>query len=262
MRKVFCLAVYQDFSLAMQAIESILQNFGNSEIVVCLDGYSSDVFTSFCCERQIHLTLGPRLKTADNAGRWIERLLSAAVASTTADVVVKLDPDTVFLRPFEVDNPIGIVGNLRTDGTSPYIQGGCQILHRQTVSLILISRLLHDSYYCLPQFSYRRYLPPYLVSGEAESDEPLAANDVILSDVARRLNIPPTHWDECGSFTFQNQLLKAIDGLTVEELRAKFAVIHPVKNSCFLDLDVLQQLNLDLLAWNDGGVWELDKQHS
>jgi hypothetical protein len=89
----------------MQAIESILQNFGNSEIVVCLDGYSSDVFTSFCCERQIHLTLGPRLKTADNAGRWIERLLSAAVASTTADVVVKLDPDTVFLRPFEVDNP-------------------------------------------------------------------------------------------------------------------------------------------------------------
>lgn len=223
----FIFFVYQDEHLARNLIKQLKLIIGESKkysVICILDGNPKQNFLNYLktCEN-IKYFVGERLKLQINGGTWLEKIFTTFLLESTAEYLVKIEPDSTVFRSFSLPFPnVDIAGSLVkiVDGRQ-LVHGGCILFKRKVIKKVVESKLLESSKYKTNRkFGYRRYLPPYLQAGEIPNDEWLISGDAVLADVIQELNFTTYDWKEvsCGIYpsSFANE---------------KWAVFHPKKSS-------------------------------
>jgi hypothetical protein len=225
----FYLTVYDDHELAERLIKDLSIFYPESPILVCVDGNPTYEFSRFCDKSGCEYMEGQRLKLAEFGGEWLVRMLQFYLMATDAECLIKLDPDSKINRRFGFIPLADLFGQIQHNGVRSYVQGGAIGCRRAAAETIIKSGFLLDAQYQQYAYSYRRKRSPYLQPGEAANDERLIAADVVLSDVAQRLQMVLAPWSEVLSFPVQSQLDEEIAGRSPDELTKQFALIHPWK---------------------------------
>lgn len=157
-----------------------------------------------------NIIYGEHLKNVDTIGAYIKRNFQSVLNQTPATWIIKVDPDSYFLRPIMSIPARGLwVGNRAariTDyGHTQWIKGGAWAMHRSALQEIAESPLLDEPGY------------HYLHDFEVRYDRVYA--NFRMGHIAQRLGIEQYRWTEVENFA---QPLAA-------RPRSRAAVIHPVK---------------------------------
>jgi hypothetical protein len=173
MSLTFALTSYvYDHEKAVKTVADLRRNYPRAEIV--------------------HLNDDPpnRLKLPQFAGRWTERWMEAALA-TSADIIIKVDPDTLVIRPladFPEADMFGVASKRRL--CKGVILGGAYGFRRSAVEKIVGSRLLLDGKYTSTasmDYIFCEYRP-------GRKLEILSLQDPIVFDVVTLLGLTTAPW--------------------------------------------------------------------
>lgn len=221
MKLCFCFTVYEDWDLAKRLIKQ-LRMFPSAGVLCLTDGTHNPEFAYLCKIENIRYINGNRLHPQRYGGAWLKRFFYCFLSRSSADFLIRLEPDSFVVRPFNKPPNSDVAGNiLVTPDGRRYIHGGCVLFRRSAVEKILNSSLLDNPEYATNSlFGYCRHQAPYLLPGEWPNSEVQGAHDVIFSDVVWKLGLHVSEWDEIYSRVRQ----------ACPEPH-KYAVIHPVKTS-------------------------------
>lgn len=220
----FFMHTYRDESLAVARLQELRAIYANEEIICCSDGIHSSGLASLCGSLNAHYFAGQRLKLARFGGLWVYRMLVLFLLNSSADYLIKIDPDSKFFRAFRSFPDADLFGTYRNDKSFTHINGGCLGISRRACKEIVESDHLNEQIYTSPTFSYQRFQPPYLFQGEEQSTELLIGSDLIISHVALRLKLRIDNWDDVYSSPFQDGLTHGLDWF-----KERYAVVHPYK---------------------------------
>lgn len=229
MKLCFLTNVYDEWALAERSLRTLRSFYPDASFIVCSDGGDNAEFRKFCQELGVEFFVGYRLKLLDNGAAWVVRQLTAFSKHPDHDFFIKFDPDSLFLRRFQSFPQGDLFGSLRSNRRSQYVQGGCLGMPWKTVQALLKCTFWNNPAYSTTRFGYQRYQPPYLAAGEKPTGDWFVSGDVVLSDVARILQLRFDEWEDCCCFTHRYELDRVLLGLSIEEIRALYAVIHPCK---------------------------------
>ncbi len=224
----FFMGVYQEWGLAATVLQSLREYHPQSSIICYSDGHYNQEFHALCNRFNAQFSVADRCKTLINGAKWLERMVTAMLG-VTADIYFRVEPDTLILGTFDKFPKADLFGNIRSNKSFDYVQGGCVGITRQALSKFFESRIFQNREYCGHQFGYPRYLAPYRQPGEGSSGEWLLATDIALSHAAHQLNLQLKEWERCKCFTTEKELLEAIAPSRPHQLVGKFVAVHPVK---------------------------------
>ena len=105
----FVMHVYQDAALAQLRLSELRSLYPDAEALVIFDGVEAPELENFCSAAKIHVHKGRRLKESP---QWIVRMLRLFLATSPAEYLIKIDPDTKWLKPFQVLGTGGIFGTI------------------------------------------------------------------------------------------------------------------------------------------------------
>jgi hypothetical protein len=165
--------------------------YPNALVSVIADGRDKPSWRDECnCYGLNYQPRPERLKSLHQGARWWNRFFELALQYET-EYVVKLDPDSLFRRPFVSFPDFDLCGTLQDDGV---VQGGCQVFSSEAVSRIAKSKLCLDPAYCNPEtWSLHSATTQYAISrGEMSTDYTLA-------HISRRLMLNVGDWSEIDS---------------------------------------------------------------
>lgn len=139
----------------------------------------------------VHLLDDPpnRLKLPQFAGRWTERWMLSALA-TPADIVIKVDPDTIVCRPLEDFPSADMFGAFSQRQRFKGIMGGAVGFQRSAVQQIVDSKFLLDKKYTESLYAFGEYRPG------RDQTEIMSLQDPIVFDVALRLGLTTSPWSD------------------------------------------------------------------
>ncbi len=153
-------------------------------------------------------------------GYWTHRYLKIYLRLRIAEPLIKIDPDTKFLRPIHQTFPTdGIFGTTwKLFGNIDLIHGGCIGYTNSAAKLLVQSNILLEDNYKTERFTYPRFTN-YRKSYDSDDVETdlLTCQDKILFSSALRLKIPLHHFDEFSSWGLKNK----------HNVDYSKAVIHP-----------------------------------
>lgn len=225
----FFMGVSYDFSLATTRIKEIRDIYPDVPIICCDELGVDFGFNSVCIEHDVLYFNGGQIKELKFGGEWCERMLLAFLSYSQSELLIRIEPDTKILRQFSHFPDAELFGSLRSGGRFNYLQGGCLGIARDACELLAHSDVLQDSLYSTAPFGYFRFQPPYLQPGETRSSKQLAATDLILTHAASRFGLTIGQWDDVCCHTFKSSLEQDLNGLSSEEIRLKYAALHPCK---------------------------------
>jgi hypothetical protein len=124
------------------------------------------------------------LKNIINGGAWTLRYLNAFMA-TDGDILIRMDPDSLMLRPFAFIPETEYFGMMFAD---QYIHGGCKGYSRSYVQRIIDSELL--------------LLEKYKGNEYKCGNTNLVSCDLVCMDIAITLNATISNWTEVSSMPY------------------------------------------------------------
>ena len=133
---------------------------------------------------------------------WLERLLKVALEFSSAEVIVKLDPDAYFTRAIRSYPGADLFGSLYPDGT---VTGGVYGFRRDTAKRVLESGLLERV-----DFQLLQPQSPLPVNEERQ-----------FSHAVQALEMTTAVWDEVCA--------RARPVYSTRDLSERYAVWHPLK---------------------------------
>lgn len=216
----FWFGVYQEYNLAKRLITSLRSFYPKQQIICIADGSYNLNYATFCNRFEVIYLTEDRIKLQHYGGAWVERMFQSFLDRSSAEIMLRLEPDSFINYGFTTIPKTDVLGNiLNTFDGRQYIHGGCIAFSRNAIKKILNSKLLKENKYKTElQFAYQRYKFPYLLCGEKNNEEWIIAEDLIWSDVIWQLGLNVTEWHEVYSRVRES----------CPEPK-KYAVIHPVK---------------------------------
>jgi hypothetical protein len=213
----FVFSFFDDETLAKRLIRQLRQFYPNTDILCQADGVNPPDFSEYAQINTVTYVEGGRLKPRTFGGQWTQRYLNLFLQQSTADVLIKVDPDSYIHRAF-TDLPeslqADLFGNLKTNHLGQVqVRGGCVGYQRAAVQKLVESNLLLEAKYRdATRYSYRR-----------KPDDPLLSlQDAIMADVAQQLQLQLHPWPEVRIYA-GNEAPPANPGL-------QFAITHPMKS--------------------------------
>lgn len=201
----FIVNVYShDQALALRLLGQLRPCYPDAPILIIGDGVAvsrelGQQGTPIEMLRQKHLP----------SGLWTHRYLALALGQTTADVFVKIDPDTCMWRKPEIPDADWF-GTPSQDGT--FLRGGAVGIRRGVIQSVLQSRLLLKP----TIHSYGRF-DSFRWPHEKKDSTPISCQDRIMGDVMETLGYPPTPWPD----------VNILGNPRREALAGDFALSHP-----------------------------------
>lgn len=128
-----------------------------------------------------------RVKPLKFAGLWTQRYLAAAL-ETSADIIIRIDPDTLIYRKLTTFPTADIFGGI-SQGTRWHVMGGAIGFQRNAAERIVASKILLEEKYTSLYYGnleIRHGLKP----------EFMAIQDLIMADVIERLSLTVERWTE------------------------------------------------------------------
>ncbi len=198
----FVINVWNDQHLALRLVKQIREHFDQPALII------GDGVTIIPELNEITLARSFNRVKDQRTGYWTQRYLQIAL-QTSADVIIKLDPDAQIWRKFTPPQAdwFGTLSN-----TKAFVRGGCCGFSRAAAEKVCRSGLLYKTY----PYIYQRY-GKYKWPHEEFSEEPLSSQDNIMRRVMAILDIQPTEWPEV--------LILGNDGIVPE--RGDYAATHP-----------------------------------
>lgn len=215
---VFCF--YQhDVSLAIRLTRQIRKFYRTADIIAIADGTDSPEFAAVADELKIHHLIGERLKTPDRGGAWLRRLFQAALNYSSAQRIVKIEPDTFLHRAFLHWPDAPVAGTLQPDPDVPFVRGGCVYFNRSVLPRLIEAlgnpKFVKDR----SSYQYKRF-KHYRWPNEPEVNEWVTCCDRILWQAMLDCGVKGAGWSEiCCNFRSQPPN-------NAEKL---FAATHPVR---------------------------------
>jgi hypothetical protein len=213
---------YHDLPRLRTTLAELRHVYPESEVMVMSDGDPDPEIAPACRHHAASFVLGERLYGIEQGGLLVRRILQAFLDST-ADVLVKIDPDTTVRRRFTVmPSPLAhsIYGTVQHAGFGtnviPSVQGGCIIVPRAAAACIECSSLLESE----------RLKPPALewavsVSSRARVRAGLTSSDQTLGWACRELAIEcREHPEVLSRYRPNSSLVEAL-------VDRRMAVSHP-----------------------------------
>lgn len=199
-----------DLKLSFRLIKQISEFYPDSKILCVTDGLVEEAEELKTLSPNLILVEGERLKNFYTVGQFTQRNLTSILENLESENIIKLDPDSYIFRRFSYIPNEEWCGEVNTSifnfGKSIWARGGCFLIKRNAIKLIVDSELL---------------LHPYVQKIESfEIQQNKVYEDFRLGYVANFLGIYPTQWNEvnCRRFSIRDRRFKS------------FAVSHPVKS--------------------------------
>ena len=191
--------VYKDEVHALRLLTELTW-LNNKDILIMLDGKeaASDNFKKIIADKGIKLLQGERLKNK-NGGEWLHRIFVTFLKEFPQyDGFLRFDPDTkVWRDPNYFPNNQGIFcETYNTHKLGKTIQSSCMgVWKNAAIKLIRSGVLINEKFSDLQRWGYPRYTTLKFPE-EAESEEPIAFTEEILTLACRTLNIRVDTWGE------------------------------------------------------------------
>jgi hypothetical protein len=184
-------------------------------VIVISDGVFYSKYAPICRTHSARYIKGERLKQAKSGGRWWLRTLTYA-ASTGADFVLKIDPDTKFQRVIRSFPIFEISGTLVCQGTpKEHIQGGIQAFSKSAINKLLNSKFFDNPLLTNPRhYAWDDNLLRLAIENE------YMCSDAMLRKAKMELGLSWGNWSEV------NSQWKRLD-----KNYPRFAISHPHKPS-------------------------------
>lgn len=216
MLPAFVFTFFDDIVLAQRLIRQLRQFYPTADILAIADGVRPAAFAAYAQINAVQYLEGERLKPRASGGQWTHRYLELFLAQSSADVLIKLDPDSFVYRAFEAfpaSTKADLFGNLKTNHLQQVqVRGGCVGYQRTAVQRLVSSKLLlEDQYRNASKYTYRR-LP---------ADPLLTLQDAIVADVAQRLGLALAEWADVA--------IVSGNETPVDNAALTYAVTHPHK---------------------------------
>ena len=220
LRLLWWIQTYRDLPKLRPTLARLRALYPESDVVVISDGDPDPAIEPECRRHGARFIAGERLFGVAHGGVPVQRMLDAFLA-TTADILIKIDPDTHVRRRFSRLPPASdrsVYGTVQAAGEGSgritSIQGGCIVIPRAAAAAISQSRLLHSDRLKPPavEWAVNEVLRDRVASG-------LTSYDWTIGWVCRALGIPSENHPE----VFSRYRASIVD--TLIERRA--AVTHP-----------------------------------
>ncbi|WP_193878477.1 hypothetical protein [Oculatella sp. LEGE 06141] len=202
-------------------------HYQSSDIICRSDGVLDATFERFCIENKTQYVQGDRIKTLNYGGLWSITMLQLFLKLSRAEFLIRIEPDTVILRRLETLPDADVFARYQ-GGKRPYYQGGAMGFSRNAAKLILESKLLESEIYKQTSYGYQRFADHYRQAEEILQNEPLAATDIILSDVIAKLGFTVDDWQIAACFSHATDLHKWLISQSIDSLE-NYCFVHPVK---------------------------------
>jgi len=211
----FIFHVYHDQQLGKRLIYQLRRHYPDRPIICISDGVEDAEFTEFAERYGVKYIQGDRLKTRRLGGQWADRMFRTFLEESPAAHLIKLDPDSFVLRPFDYLPVQDVFGTLNPE-VPMLVRGGCVGYRRSAVEKIVNSELLHDpKYHDSRLYSYRRF-SQFRHEHEPENRQFVSCVDRILADITKQLDLSVGVWEEV------NVLFRGLPSMK------QCAVVHPV----------------------------------
>lgn len=210
----FYFAIYHEWKLASRLIKQVRNFYPDTPIIAIADGTFDSEFAVLSKSYNITFIQGKRLKLLEYGGKWWERAFIAFLELTTADILIKLDPDTCIWRKFNYYPDTDWFGTIEHNMLHPFPRGGCKGLQSSAIEKIISSKLLESSQFKHKFYEYDRF-GKFKYPHESIPKIALGNEDLILSEIGYRLKFSLANWTEINI-----QLRKA-------PLIKNFAATHP-----------------------------------
>lgn len=149
MRPTIILTVYNEsLNEVVGQVSNVKELYPQSTIVLCYDGVAEHPIDGV-----VHVRFSERLKTRSSTGVWMHKWLSAFLDNSDSDYMLKLDPDTILVKPIK-NWPVGevVFGTVRIIRWSPKYEilrihgGGCGY------SRSMVKRIVDNEWLLSPEF--------------------------------------------------------------------------------------------------------------
>lgn len=208
----FIFHVYDEVEQSKILVQSLRRFYPNVQIISIFDGLKNSELKQYLESFQVMVVEGDRLKLQKNGAAWLVRMLEKFLELSSAEALIKIEPDSLVLREFK-EFPLssaGITGTLVETSCLQYITSGCFWIRRSAVQRILNSKILLDNRYkILRSFGYKK---------QPDEQEWLLNENIVLAQVSSVLNLGQENWKEV-----------CCNVLPIEEATNEWAVFHPLK---------------------------------
>lgn len=191
----FGFGIYQEWHLATRLVHQLKKHHPTASAIAIADGTDNSRFRSLCQKVDVTYIKDRRLKLPQYGGSWTLRLFEAFLTLSDADILIKLDPDTMLWRGFSFYPDSDWFGTISPAYRHPFARGGCVGFKRHAVERIVNSEILLNPVFTKPRYSYDRY-GKHKHSHECHSTERLSLQDWILADVGYYLDLSLEPWSE------------------------------------------------------------------
>ncbi len=191
MSLAICVSVYNDQHLLKRLLSQIQDHCPNAVVLVISDGIKLEDW----CKKDTLWFECSRAKAEGQKGLWTQRYLEMFLQHTSAETLLRVDPDTCIWKHFALpDGEYDLFGTISpTRYKYPYVRGGCIGFTRDSAEKIVESNLLLDDRY--KNYNYQRY-KHWRWEHEVESDEQFAFQDWIVGDICHKLNLTLKDWED------------------------------------------------------------------
>ena len=198
-----------DGDLCNRAITSIRRYYPQADLVLIVDGLLEQGDT-LGLELASTVIYGEQLFSAEHGGAWALRWIRAALEHSNADTLVRLDPDSLMIRPIKSYPDFDIFGSLMTHPQhGQFVQGGACGYQRSALEQIEASGLLEQE-----RMKNMHYL-------NVRANKLCVLDDVQVSVCAKELNLTLGEWGEVRS--------RGAPAYAMREIGSSRAVWHPVR---------------------------------
>lgn len=191
----FYFAIYHEWLLATRLIKQIRKFYPNVPIITIADGTFDPDFAALGREYNIIFIQGERLKLLEHGGKWWERACTTFLELTTADTLIKIDPDTCIWRKFDFFPDADWFGSIERNMLYPFPRGGCKGIRRKAIERIIESKLLESPRFKHKFYAYDRF-GRFKYPHENFPEIALVNEDLVLSEVAYQLKFSIANWTE------------------------------------------------------------------
>jgi len=228
MKLAFFFNIHNDESLAIRLIHQIRNHYPDAEVLAIGDGRIHPLAVISLRKAGAIVLEGERLKTPQKGWQFTTRNLENILQHTSAEVVIKTDPDTYLSRPFRVipeGQWFGRIVRRRnhfSDGTTVIgCHGSCWGMRRE-----LIEKLVEKNvFYELKEY----YKDPNNISNKHNRRTPY--EDACMALAVTQLGIIPQAWSE---------VYCKIGSRDIQPM-AEFAAVHPNRTLEAFDLANLKK---------------------
>lgn len=197
-----------DWSLAIRLLSQLLEHHKRSERVVIVDGPLPQSKIRALEGMATKVVQGEALKTLPGSA-WLERWVQGVLEHTTAEIIIKLDPDSYLTRAIHSYPEAEVFGQV----VRPHeVLGAARGTRRSLLKRIWSSGLLLEDW---SHLTYSRK------SHGAGPPQVLSCEDHILAATLERLNVTPEHWgDICVRYR---------PAFKAQDISSRYAIWHPIQ---------------------------------